>query len=200
MNINDAILASTGGPTLNEGLLAWYRANGATSYDIQDAENEFLTQVTAPPGQLADRWFKYLGGFGYAGSLDDRRYQYWTVRAENLWSPSNINGITNTTITATQAIISALVPSGQNSFQWQGATTIGAKTFRLQFVSNGVTGIFEVLGRPSATSIKPNTNIADQEVFDFTFTVPVGDTFWDFRARGSGLSAGSLDSCTLREV
>lgn len=42
MHLNDAILAKTGGPTVADGLLAYYRANGATSLQKNDAEREFL--------------------------------------------------------------------------------------------------------------------------------------------------------------
>jgi hypothetical protein len=42
MHINDAILAKTAGKTVQEGMLAYYLANGATSLDLDDAEREYL--------------------------------------------------------------------------------------------------------------------------------------------------------------
>jgi hypothetical protein len=41
-HINDGYLASTGGPTVSDGKLAYYLANGATSLNVNDAEREFL--------------------------------------------------------------------------------------------------------------------------------------------------------------
>lgn len=42
MHLNDAILAKTGGPTVQQGMLAYYLANGATSLQLNDAEREYL--------------------------------------------------------------------------------------------------------------------------------------------------------------
>lgn len=78
MHINDHILAATGGPTVNDGLLAWYKARGATSNNLIDAEREFLLARGVADGHLSDMWFKYLGGLGHTGSLSDRKYQFWS--------------------------------------------------------------------------------------------------------------------------
>ncbi len=78
--INDAIMAVVG-PAINEGLLAYYQANGATSGDMQDAELQFLlarVEVTVQES-LQDMWHIYLGARGFTGSLDDRRLAFWVA-------------------------------------------------------------------------------------------------------------------------
>jgi hypothetical protein len=45
MHVTDEILRATGGPTVPEGLLAWYKAGGATSDDLDDAERQFLLEM-----------------------------------------------------------------------------------------------------------------------------------------------------------
>ena len=77
--INDAILAATGGPTVNDGLVTYYQANGAVSDDLQDAELEFLQALVVPvaAGSLQDMWLEFLGVQGFIGALDDRRAAFW---------------------------------------------------------------------------------------------------------------------------
>ena len=202
VNINDAILKATAGPTLNEGLLAWYRGNGATSYDIQDAENEFLTARSAPAGQIADRWFAYLGTLTYTGSLDDRRYQYWTARAVNIWNTTNILAVTNTTVNATQAIITAPITAGQVSFRWNSATAgdVPNRTFRLRFTSNGVAGQYRVTANSPFAQLIGDTPIEHQQEMDITFTIPSDRELWEFRAGTAGLTAGTCENCTLQDI
>lgn len=79
MNINDAILATTGGPTVNEGLLAYYQANGATSPQLNDAEREFLLVQGAAPAQINDMWFEMLRGLGLTGALSDMQLEFWAT-------------------------------------------------------------------------------------------------------------------------
>lgn len=58
--IMDEILRATGGPTVPEGLLAWYKAGGAVSDDLDDAEREFLIEqggLALLPEQMADPEF-----------------------------------------------------------------------------------------------------------------------------------------------
>jgi len=79
--INDCIVSVTGGPTTNEGLLAFYKANGATSNNLQDAAREFLLARGVPSGQLQDMWRSFLSGLGIPdGHLNDMLYEYWCVR------------------------------------------------------------------------------------------------------------------------
>lgn len=77
--INDAILSATGGPTVNDGLLAFYKLGGATSNDLQDAEREFLIIEGATPAALQDMWFELLRAAPFEGALDDMRLQFWGV-------------------------------------------------------------------------------------------------------------------------
>lgn len=86
MQINDLILTATGGPTLNEGLSAWFGRTPEES--LQDAEYRFITTVTGSTGDVQDLWFEYLRGLGYTGALSDMFYQYWssggTITVPNL--------------------------------------------------------------------------------------------------------------------
>ena len=79
--INDAILAATGGPTVADGLLAFYQAGGATAAALADAERQWLRiQMPAAEGSNSDLWVQYLIGLGYAGSLDDMKLRFWSVQ------------------------------------------------------------------------------------------------------------------------
>lgn len=75
-NTNDSIFNALGdqGFTghINDRLLAYYRANGATSKNINDAEREMLLAQGATPGHIDDMWFQILGDLGYTGSINDR--------------------------------------------------------------------------------------------------------------------------------
>lgn len=74
--INDAIVAAVG-PHINDGLLAYYKANGATANQINDAEYQFLIANGADPAQLNDMWFRFLRLIGYKGALDDMLLDFW---------------------------------------------------------------------------------------------------------------------------
>ncbi len=75
--LNDLILIATGGPTVNEGLVSHYQANGATSSNLQQAEYEFLVAASAAPENINDMWFKLLTGAGYAGAMNDMLKEFW---------------------------------------------------------------------------------------------------------------------------
>lgn len=78
MTLDDAILATTGGPTVPDGLLAYYQANGATSNSLQDAEREWLAIGTTNEGTNQDMWFAFLRQSGYEGALPDMLLEFWT--------------------------------------------------------------------------------------------------------------------------
>ena len=78
MNVMDGILRQTGGPTVEEGLLSYYQANGATSKKLADAEREFLIAQLVTPGHRQDMWLNYLTGLGVPGdTLTDMWKHYW---------------------------------------------------------------------------------------------------------------------------
>ncbi len=77
--LNDCILAATGGTQISDSLLAYYQLNGATSGVLHDAEYEFLIARGVAASQLNDMWFSYLTGKAYTGSLNDMLYQFWCV-------------------------------------------------------------------------------------------------------------------------
>lgn len=65
--------------TLNQMLLAYYLANGAsTPGNLGVAESEFLTVKGFPSGTINERWYNYLGSLTYTGSLNDRQVKFWT--------------------------------------------------------------------------------------------------------------------------
>ena len=57
--------------------LSFYRANGATSYSLRDAENQFLVGKGYTTGAIEDKWKAYLVTFGYTGAVDDMIVQFW---------------------------------------------------------------------------------------------------------------------------
>lgn len=100
--INDCIYNAVGGP-VNDFLLAYYQANGATSDDMMTAAKEFLAAQGAADGALMDMWREFLTGKGYTGALADQLYQFWcndlgavcdsgaTKDGSNVCSPYYIN-------------------------------------------------------------------------------------------------------------
>ena len=79
MQINDCIVAALGSGDINDLLLAYYQAGGATSADINDAEYEFLLANGATAAHVNDMWFQMLGNLGYTGALDDMLHAFWCV-------------------------------------------------------------------------------------------------------------------------
>jgi hypothetical protein len=86
------MMAALGPGQLNDLLLAYYKANGATSSNITDAEYEFLIAQGASPRNVQDMWEEYLESEGWSGSVDDMKNSYWvklgggTVLGPNLWA------------------------------------------------------------------------------------------------------------------
>lgn len=74
--LNDAIVAIVG-PAIDDGLLAHYKANGATADDLQDAEFEFLVAAGATPGEIQDMWEEALIAASYSGALQDMLLEFW---------------------------------------------------------------------------------------------------------------------------
>jgi len=80
MQINDCIVTALGPGQINDLLLAFYQANGATSNQMNDAEVEFLSaQGVVVTDHLNDMWFRFLRGSGYYGSMNDMMYQFWCI-------------------------------------------------------------------------------------------------------------------------
>lgn len=78
-NLPDAILGATGGTTIPDGLRSWYSAT--TSESINDAERRWLlAQAATSTGTNNDLWMQFLDGEGYAGTINDRKFQYWKAQ------------------------------------------------------------------------------------------------------------------------
>jgi hypothetical protein len=81
MALMDAILATTGGSTVNGGLRSFYLSNGATSGTVGDLERQFLIARGVSGGDIGDLWLKFLTGLGSpydSGTLNDRITLWWT--------------------------------------------------------------------------------------------------------------------------
>lgn len=78
-HINDCILIATGGLTVNDGLLTYYKSNGAVSDDMNDAEYEFLIAQGVAPAQVNDMWLDLYASLGYTGARADMDYQFWCI-------------------------------------------------------------------------------------------------------------------------
>ncbi len=93
MTLDDAILAATGGPTVNDGLRAWFIDQGAPDLgSLDDIERAFLRiqMPVFPEHSTSDLWFEYTGTLGYTGDLNDRKLQYWVAQLQDVGnSPSN---------------------------------------------------------------------------------------------------------------
>ena len=77
--VGDAILVVTEGPTTNDGLMAWFAAQGAVGTTLQDLERDFLlAQAGTTDGTNNDLWMQYLTELGYTtGTLNDRQLAFW---------------------------------------------------------------------------------------------------------------------------
>ena len=84
--LNDAILAATGGPTINDGLATHFGKTASES--LQDAEYRFLVEGGAASGQLNDMWLTVLNENGFEGSINDAKLAFWKAGG-NLIIPAN---------------------------------------------------------------------------------------------------------------
>lgn len=64
--INDAILAATGGPTVPDGLRSFYESFGISGGALRDMEYAFLRGQGQPAAQAQDMWYNMLLSMGYA--------------------------------------------------------------------------------------------------------------------------------------
>ena len=65
---------------VNDQLLAFYKSDGATLGQINDAEAEWLKLKIAGTvigDQLNDLWFQYLTELGFTGALNDMQTEFW---------------------------------------------------------------------------------------------------------------------------
>ena len=74
MQINDCIVAATGGPTIEEGLATYYAKT--VDETLNDAEYRWLGEQGAP-GSLNDRWHEFLSALGLSGDIDDMQHFFW---------------------------------------------------------------------------------------------------------------------------
>lgn len=84
--LNDEILRATGGPTVNDGLRAWFLSHGATgpaTAPLNDLERQFLQAANVGPGDEGtnnDLWMKILDTSGYNGTYNDKLLQFWSAQ------------------------------------------------------------------------------------------------------------------------
>lgn len=80
--LNDEILRVTGGPTVPDGLKAFYLSRGAVGTNVNDQEVAYLrTRAGVTYGPRGDMWMQYLSGKGYVGTVNDMQLQWWTANA-----------------------------------------------------------------------------------------------------------------------
>jgi len=61
--------------TLNDQELAFFKANGATSSQYNEAKQQWLAAKGFSTGTINDREDAYLKGLGFTGALNDKLYQ-----------------------------------------------------------------------------------------------------------------------------
>lgn len=147
MNINDAILAATGGPTINDGLLAFYQANGATSNSLNDAEYEYLIANGATAGQVNDMWFDLLTQAGFTGALNDMKLQFWLGGGVSP-SPDYSNIVPNSSLAGMSGSVSGadwIPPTGWGQGFWP-PTDATALTDSIEFVAVDARGFITAEG------------------------------------------------------
>lgn len=79
MNITDAMREGlSGAGSINDKLLAFFQAGGATSGNIMVAEREYLIAQGVASGAISDMWNAYLRDhLNYYGSLEHMLRQFW---------------------------------------------------------------------------------------------------------------------------
>lgn len=79
--LNDCIVATLiaggYGNQINDGLLAWCQANGATVNQLNDAMVEAALANGGVTPTLNDAWFEALRSQGYTGALNDMLWDFW---------------------------------------------------------------------------------------------------------------------------
>ena len=79
--LNDCIVATLiaggYGDQINDGLLAWCQANGATVNQLNDAMVEAALANGGVTPTLNDAWFEALRSQGYTGALNDMLWDFW---------------------------------------------------------------------------------------------------------------------------
>jgi hypothetical protein len=63
--------------TIQDRLLAFYQANGATSNDLQDAEQQFLVARGIARANVQDMWSAYFTSRGYSPSYHEGMKDFW---------------------------------------------------------------------------------------------------------------------------
>jgi hypothetical protein len=63
--------------TVTDMLLQYYKANGATSNSLQDAESQFLIIKGYTLGSNTDKWYAYLRSLSFTGTVTDMLFDYW---------------------------------------------------------------------------------------------------------------------------
>lgn len=63
--------------TVTDMLLQYYKANGATSNNLQDAESQFLIIKGFTLGSNTDKWYAYLRSLSFTGTVTDMLFNYW---------------------------------------------------------------------------------------------------------------------------
>lgn len=79
--LSDAIRAVVGGTSINDGLMAYYAANGGVGTTLPDLERSFLISqlgLSAPVAATTnDMWRRFLTGAGFTGAPPDQLLQFW---------------------------------------------------------------------------------------------------------------------------
>lgn len=83
--LNDEILRATGGPTVQDGLQAFFLLNGATQGPVEDMEREYLLGAITltPPAKSTnqDLWLILLEETILGkGTLNDKLLIFWTAK------------------------------------------------------------------------------------------------------------------------
>lgn len=63
--------------SLNQKLLKYFQNQGATSFDLDDAERQWLESVTTPKECIEDMYRDYLGNMGYTGNINKIIKDFW---------------------------------------------------------------------------------------------------------------------------
>lgn len=117
--LNDEILRATGGPTVQDGLRAYFSATAQET--VQDAELRFLqAQVGVTTATtIADAWAQFLSAT--PGTLNDKQLAYWTAQAGG-FSPAvtavfaRMSALTQTEMDAIEVFVDGLTLDGSYSF------------------------------------------------------------------------------------
>ena len=195
-----ALIAGGYGDQLNDAMLAWAQANGATSNQLNEAILEAAQASGATSNDLNDALYEVLGLLGYTGSLNDRQIDFWCIGGGVLGfrALSATMGITNDLVVVTFSDVPQnfnpiaglqITVAGVDQLNSAVAPTLlgNTLTYTLNVTASSVDEVRWVYSQPpglisDGVSLAPTTDLLAQAEINPVFQVPLVSSLIPLRA------------------